>query len=63
MDDVDVASGVTIGPHAVKPLHLDIPISVSDMSSGAISEEAKVALSHRVAAAPTFWTLCRCRWD
>lgn len=45
LDDVAVASAVTIGPNARKPLHLEIPIFVSDMSYGALSEEAKVALS------------------
>ncbi len=34
-----------IGPRAKKPLHLDIPLFVSDMSFGALSEEAKVSLS------------------
>ena len=34
-----------IGPNAKKPLELDIPLFVSDMSFGALSEEAKIALS------------------
>jgi glutamate synthase domain-containing protein 2 len=34
-----------IGPKANKPLRLDIPLFVSDMSFGALSEEAKIALS------------------
>src|SRR5690606_16500024 len=34
-----------IGPEAKKPLHLKIPLFVSDMSFGALSEEAKVSLA------------------
>ena len=45
LDDIEVGRSVTIGPNAVKPLLLDIPIFVSDMSFGALSEEAKVALA------------------
>ena len=45
LDDVPVATTVTIGPRAEKPLQLDIPLFVSDMSYGALSEEAKTALS------------------
>ncbi|MDN5216569.1 glutamate synthase-related protein [Fulvivirgaceae bacterium BMA12] len=45
LDDEEVSTGVTIGPNAGKPLHLDIPIFVSDMSFGALSREAKIALS------------------
>jgi len=45
MDDADVGSDVVIGPNAKKPLHLDIPLFVSDMSFGALSREAKIALS------------------
>ncbi|MEM7199789.1 MAG: glutamate synthase-related protein [Planctomycetota bacterium] len=45
LDDEPVASAVVIGPRAKKPLHLDIPLFVSDMSFGALSEEAKVALA------------------
>ena len=45
LDDVPVATSVTIGPRAAKPLQLDIPLFVSDMSYGALSEEAKVALA------------------
>ena len=40
-----VGTDLVIGPKARKPLHLDIPLFVSDMSFGALSEEAKVALS------------------
>ena len=45
LDDAPVATGVTIGKRAKKPLHLDIPLFVSDMSFGALSEEAKIALA------------------
>jgi len=45
LDDEDVGTDVIIGPKANKPLKLDIPLFVSDMSFGALSEEAKVALS------------------
>ncbi len=45
LDDVAVATEVVIGPNAARPLVLDIPIFVSDMSFGALSEEAKVALA------------------
>ena len=53
LDDVDVATDVVIGPNADKPLHLDIPIFVSDMSYGALSEEAKVALARGAELAGT----------
>lgn len=45
MDDIDVATQLVIGPNAKKPLVLQIPLFVSDMSFGALSEEAKVALA------------------
>ncbi len=45
MDDVPVGTGLVIGPRAKKPLCLDIPILVSDLSFGALSEEAKLALA------------------
>ena len=45
LDDDPVACELVIGPSAKRPLILDIPIFVSDMSYGALSEEAKVALS------------------
>ena len=44
-DNVEVKSSLTIGPNAKKPLQLDVPIFVSDMSFGALSEEAKVSLA------------------
>lgn len=45
MEDVAVGSELIIGPNAKKPLKLAIPLFVSDMSFGALSEEAKIALS------------------
>jgi glutamate synthase domain-containing protein 2 len=45
LDDAEVGTDVVIGPSADKPLVLDIPLFVSDMSFGALSEEAKVALA------------------
>ncbi|MGK0316296.1 MAG: glutamate synthase domain-containing protein 2, partial [Saprospiraceae bacterium] len=45
LDEEAVSTKVVIGPNAKKPLFLDIPLFVSDMSFGAISREAKIALS------------------
>ncbi len=45
LDEEAVATKVVIGPNAKKPLELDIPLFVSDMSFGALSREAKIALS------------------
>jgi glutamate synthase domain-containing protein 2 len=45
LGDAPVGSEVIIGPRAKRPLQLDIPLFVSDMSFGALSREAKVALS------------------
>ena len=45
LDEAGVDTSVVIGPGARNPLHLDIPLFVSDMSFGALSEEAKVALA------------------
>ncbi|MEM7500676.1 MAG: glutamate synthase-related protein [Pseudomonadota bacterium] len=45
LDDEPVSTDLVIGPRAKRPLKLDIPLFVSDMSFGALSEEAKVALS------------------
>jgi glutamate synthase domain-containing protein 2 len=45
LDEEEVYTKVIIGPRAKKPLELDIPLFVSDMSFGALSREAKVALS------------------
>ena len=45
LDDEPVGTEVIIGPGAKKPLKLDIPLFVSDMSFGALSEESKIALA------------------
>lgn len=45
LDEEPVSTQVVIGPKAQKPLILDIPMFVSDMSFGALSREAKIALS------------------
>jgi len=45
LDDESVGTQLVIGPRAEKPLEMKIPIFVSDMSYGALSEEAKVALA------------------
>ncbi len=45
LDEENVATKVVIGPKAKKPLTLDRPLFVSDMSFGALSREAKIALS------------------
>ena len=45
LEDEAVGTELVIGPNAQKPLRLKIPLFVSDMSFGALSEEAKVALS------------------
>lgn len=44
-DDVPVRTELVIGPRAKKPLVLKIPLFVSDMSFGSLSEEAKIALA------------------
>ena len=45
MEDTSVATDLTIGPESSKPLKLKIPLFVSDMSFGALSEEAKISLA------------------
>jgi len=45
LDDEPVDTSVTIGKDAQKPLTLKIPLFVSDMSFGALSREAKIALA------------------
>jgi len=45
LDDHPVDTSVVIGPNARKPLRLDIPLFVSDMSFGALSKPAKMALA------------------
>lgn len=53
MEDVSVATELVIGPEARKPLTLKIPLFVSDMSFGALSEEAKIALARGAELAGT----------
>ena len=53
LDEEPVATDVVIGPSAKKPLRLSCPIFVSDMSFGALSEEAKIALARGAELAGT----------
>lgn len=45
LENHPVATQLVVGPQADKPLTLDTPLLVSDMSFGALSQEAKVALA------------------
>jgi len=45
LDGVAIDTSFVLGPAAAKPLAMDLPLFVSDMSFGALSEEAKTALS------------------
>ncbi|MEM0970585.1 MAG: glutamate synthase-related protein, partial [Verrucomicrobiota bacterium] len=45
LDEEPVGTEVMIGPKAAKPLRLETPLFVSDMSFGALSEEAKISLA------------------
>ena len=49
-----VGTELIIGPNAKKPLRLETPIFVSDMSFGALSEEAKIALAKGAELSGTF---------
>ena len=53
MEDHPVSTELVIGPEADRPLTLTIPVFVSDMSFGALSEEAKVALARGAELAGT----------
>ncbi|MDH3404305.1 MAG: glutamate synthase-related protein [Acidobacteriota bacterium] len=53
LDDVPVATELVVGPRAARPLRLAIPLFVSDMSFGALSEEAKIALARGAELAGT----------
>ncbi|MEM7643861.1 MAG: glutamate synthase-related protein [Pseudomonadota bacterium] len=53
LEDEAVGTDVVIGPNAQKPLRLDIPLLVSDMSFGALSEPAKLALARGAEIAGT----------
>ncbi|HHN73103.1 MAG TPA: glutamate synthase, partial [Thermopetrobacter sp.] len=44
-DDAPVETRAVIGPRVEKPLTLDIPLIIADMSFGSLSLEAKVALA------------------
>lgn len=44
-EDTKVATDLVIGPRAKRPLTLTMPLFVSDMSFGSLSEEAKIALA------------------
>ena len=51
--DAEVATDLVIGPESSKPLQLGIPLFVSDMSFGAVSQETKVALAQGAQQAGT----------
>jgi glutamate synthase domain-containing protein 2/nitrite reductase/ring-hydroxylating ferredoxin subunit len=53
LDEEAVGTDIVIGPNASKPLKLEIPLFVSDMSFGALSEEAKIALARGAELAGT----------
>lgn len=53
LDDTPIGTDIVIGKMAKKPLKLDVPIFVSDMSFGALSEEAKTALARGAEMAGT----------
>lgn len=53
LEDAAVGTEIIIGPNAQKPLRLEIPLFVSDMSFGALSEPAKVALARGAELAGT----------
>jgi glutamate synthase domain-containing protein 2/nitrite reductase/ring-hydroxylating ferredoxin subunit len=53
LDEDAVGTDVVIGPKAKKPLRLAIPLFVSDMSFGALSASAKVALAQGAELAGT----------
>ena len=53
LEHIPVGSELVIGPHAKRPLQLEIPLFVSDMSFGSLSEEAKIALARGAELAGT----------
>ena len=53
LDEDDVGTETVIGPNAQKPLKLAIPLFVSDMSFGALSATAKIALARGAELAGT----------
>lgn len=52
-DDAPVDTALVVGPNAKRPLRLEMPLLVSDMSFGAISREAKLALARGAERAGT----------
>jgi len=52
-DEDPVGTDFVLGPGAARPLTFEIPLFVSDMSFGALSEEAKVALAEGAEMAGT----------
>ena len=44
-ENAEIDTSLVIGPKARKPLELDIPLFVSDMSFGSLGEESKIALA------------------
>jgi nitrite reductase/ring-hydroxylating ferredoxin subunit len=53
MEDRPIRTEFILGPRAKKPLRFEIPIFVSDMSYGALSEEAKISLAKGAEAVGT----------
>ncbi len=53
LDDEPVGTELVVGANAQKPLRLKIPLIVSDMSFGSLSEPAKVALARGAELAGT----------
>lgn len=52
-EEAPVGTRLVIGPRARRPLEIDIPLFVSDMSFGSLSREAKIALARGSARAGT----------
>jgi glutamate synthase domain-containing protein 2/CDGSH-type Zn-finger protein len=53
LENVPVETTLVVGPEARRPLKLKIPLLVSDMSFGALSEEAKIAMARGAELAGT----------
>jgi glutamate synthase domain-containing protein 2/rubredoxin len=51
--DTPVSTRTVIGPRAIRPMILEIPLYITHMSFGALSREAKIALARGSAAAGT----------
>ncbi|WP_018877481.1 glutamate synthase-related protein [Thioalkalivibrio sp. ALE28] len=52
-EGAEIGTSLVIGPEAKRPLELKIPLLVSDMSFGALSREAKIALARGAERAGT----------